>query len=95
MLTGNLLHAARVLAGLDRVEVAAQAGLTPDAVLNLENAASSALPAEDRAVRQLKAALEKAGVEFLENGASGLRLRPGDQQDESIPTQDLNAENDG
>ena len=93
MLTGNLLRAARVLAGLGRGQVAAQAGLPRDAVLDLESAGASPLRRDDPAARQVRAALERAGVEFLEDGAPGVRLRTAG--DEGIPTQDLNAENDG
>jgi len=94
MLTGNLLRAARVLAGLGRGELAARADLPRDAVLDIESAGPSALRPDDPVARKVRAALEKTGIEFLEDGGSGVRLRTRSSRHEGILTQDLNAEND-
>ena len=93
MLTGNQIRAARVLAGLGRGQVALQAGLSRDAIIDIESAGPSVLRSDDAAARKVREALESAGVEFLEDGAPGVRLRPA-RREQGMRTEALNAEND-
>lgn len=70
-------------------DLASRSGMSADEIANLEKE-KVAGPRE--AVERVRSVLEDAGVEFLDDGAPGVRLRP---HAGFIPTEDLNAENDG
>ncbi len=74
---GNQLKAARSLLGLSQAEVAAASGLSVPTVKRAEG--NSALAASAEAIAAIRAALEAAGVVFLEEngGGAGVRLRTG------------------
>ncbi len=76
-MSGNQLRAARSLLGLSQVDLASAAGLSVPTVKRAEG--NSALAASASAVAAIRAALERAGVEFIpENGGGpGVRLRKG------------------
>lgn len=76
-MTGNQLKAARSLAGLSQADVAKAAGLSVPTVKRAEG--SGAVSASQDAVAAIRAALEDAGVVFLdENGnGPGVALRKG------------------
>lgn len=74
-MTGNQLKAARSLIGWTQKQLADAAGLSIPTVKRAEGA--SALTASENAVLSIRAALEAAGVEFIEEngGGPGVRLR--------------------
>jgi transcriptional regulator with XRE-family HTH domain len=76
MLTiGNQLKAARALAGLEQKEIAEMAGVNVNTIRNME--ASGAAPIAGRAqnVQAVQRALEAAGIEFLNHGNPGVRMK--------------------
>ncbi len=77
-------------AGLDWTveELAERAGVLPEEVSNLEK---DHFAGDDAKLSRVCATLREAGVEFSDDGAPGVRLRP---KAGFIPTEDLNAEND-
>ncbi len=91
MLTGAQIRAARAILGWNVAELAAAAGLSEAEVALLE--AHDGAPAPGTVdLAGVARALEAAGVELLDGGAPGVRLRP---QAESLRPEELNAENDG
>jgi 16S rRNA U1498 N3-methylase RsmE len=93
MLTGDQLHAARILARLDPEQLADQAGLTGAAVVALEQAGGAVIP-ESITANAVRRALEKAGVVFLSEGGRGVLLSTAGIPDEGMRPEALNAEND-
>ncbi len=91
------LKAARALVGLSQPEVAKRTGLSTMSIKRAEGSGAPTASAEVAAA--IRAALESAGVIFIdENGeGAGVRLRKaggGGAKAASIPLEDLNAEND-
>jgi transcriptional regulator with XRE-family HTH domain len=68
------LRAARALIGWSRDDLAAQSGATVRTLARIE---SDQTAARDRTMAAIRAALEAAGVEFIEEngGGPGVRLR--------------------
>ncbi|PSC03955.1 DNA-binding protein [Alsobacter soli] len=93
MFTGNQVWAARVLAGLTREDAAERAGISLEALTDIEGRGGAPLSADEAVTMRLVAALNEAGVDFDEG--PGIRLRAAAGRDEGIRTEDLNAENDG
>jgi transcriptional regulator with XRE-family HTH domain len=85
------IRAARGLVGWSQADLAEQSGLSRATINRAETGAASA-----DALAAMQAALEKAGVLFLEeNGdGAGVRLRKRRRGKQSIPVEDLTAEND-
>lgn len=79
---------ARAGLGWSVEELAARAGVRAEDVTDYEG--ESFVGSEDRLLG-LQRTLEAAGIEFTDEGAPGVRLRP---KAEFIPTEELNAEND-
>ncbi len=73
--TGNQLKAARALAGLDQAKLADRAGVNVNTIRNMESKAGGTLTSALDIVRRVQSALEAAGVEFLNHGRPGVRLR--------------------
>jgi transcriptional regulator with XRE-family HTH domain len=71
------LKAARSLLGWSQTELAKQAGLSLPTVKRVERESGDGPNVSDEARNKLRAALEKAGIEFIaENGGGpGVRLR--------------------
>ena len=91
LVTGYQLAAARALIGLKRTGLAALAKVSKNAIARME--ASKARPIGSGAkLEAVQAALEARGVEFLNHGQPGVRLRNG--VDGSIAVEDLTSEND-
>jgi transcriptional regulator with XRE-family HTH domain len=65
---------ARAALGLGVRELAEKAGVTANTVTRIENGSD----AKQSTIAALRAALEKAGVEFIaaDNGGAGVRLKP-------------------
>nr|WP_240671995.1 helix-turn-helix domain-containing protein [Tropicibacter alexandrii] len=74
-MTGNQLRAARSLIGWTQAQVAAATGLSVPTVKRAEGAGQ--FGASEKATAAIRAALESAGVIFLEEngGGAGVRLR--------------------
>jgi len=75
MATQDQLRAARALCGLSQGQLAEIIGVSTKTIKRAEGAASP--PASHAAIAAIRAALERAGVEFLEEngGGPGVRLR--------------------
>jgi hypothetical protein len=71
--TGRQLQAARVLAGYDRTQLAAAAGVAAVTVKRLE--LQDRISATTSTVDALERALARAGVELLDDGRPGVRMR--------------------
>ena len=73
--TGNQLRAARALAGMEQSQLAEQSGVSVGTVRNMEQRGELTLSSGLDKVRRVQAALEAAGVEFLNHGRPGVRLK--------------------
>lgn len=91
LVTGYQLAAARALIGLDRTDLARLAGTSAEAVADLEAAKAGAVGAD--AAQAVQAALEACGVEFLNHGQPGVRVKNG-AGSASIAVEDLTSAND-
>lgn len=72
--TGNQLRAARGLVAMDQVTLAERAGVSANTIRSMEAKGTSILTSGHDTVRMVQAALEAAGVEFLNHGRPGVRL---------------------
>lgn len=77
--TGNQLKAARALAGLDQGELARRAGVNINTIGAMEKRGSEMLSSGLDKITAVMRALEDAGIEFLNHGQPGVRLRKGPQ----------------
>lgn len=84
--SGRQIAAALALLGTSRSEMATNSGVS-----ELEFAAAEAGAAAAAGIDEVRRALEAAGIEFLDGGAPGVRLRP---RTSGILPGDLNASND-
>ncbi len=73
--TGNQLKAARALAGLEQKEVAEKAGVNVNTIRNMEAAGAGQIAGRAQNVQMVQRVLEDAGIEFLNHGQPGVRLR--------------------
>ena len=73
--TGNQLKAARALAEFDQATLAEKASVNVNTIRNMESKGASTLTSALDIVRRVQAALEAAGVEFLNHGRPGVRLK--------------------
>jgi len=73
--TGNQLKAARALAGLDQGELAKRAGVNINTISSMEKKGAEILTSGLDKIRSVMEALEAAGVEFLNHGQPGVRLK--------------------
>jgi hypothetical protein len=92
MITGNQIHAARILAGLTRVQAADLAGIGADEVTAMEARGRAGVDARGPGQKALMTALALLGIEFLEGDGPGVRLRP--VSGEALQVEDLTAQND-
>ncbi|MEO1240721.1 MAG: helix-turn-helix transcriptional regulator [Pseudomonadota bacterium] len=74
--TGNQLKAARGLLGLKQSELAEAADIAVNTLRNLEAQGEERLTGHTSTIHALEEALENAGVELLNHGRPGVRLRP-------------------
>jgi transcriptional regulator with XRE-family HTH domain len=77
-LTSEHLRAARALLRWEQTELAARSGVSKPTIARLE-AKPGILSAHGPTIAALRAALEKAGIEFLNGGRPGVRLTPVDE----------------
>ncbi|MDL2401586.1 helix-turn-helix transcriptional regulator [Rhizobium mayense] len=73
--TGNQLKAARALAGLEQKEVAERVGVNVNTIRNMEAAGAGQIAGRAQNVQMVQRVLEEAGIEFLNHGQPGVRLR--------------------
>jgi transcriptional regulator with XRE-family HTH domain len=72
--TGNQLKAARALIEMDQAELARRTGLSVNTIQNMERSASRPIAGRSANVQVVQAALEAAGIEFLNGNRPGVRL---------------------
>jgi hypothetical protein len=93
LVTGYQLAAARALIGLQRRPLAKLAKVSADAIAAMEAAKSGQIGGGGAELQAVQAALEARGVEFLNHGQPGVRLRNGAGA-ASIAVEDLTSAND-
>jgi DNA-binding XRE family transcriptional regulator len=74
VITHMQIRGARAMAGLTQAELAKAAGISTTALNGIESGKSDA---KVSTIRAIQAALERAGIEFIDasNGGPGVRLR--------------------
>jgi hypothetical protein len=75
LITGNQLRAARALAGVDQAWVAKAADVAINTIRNMEGRGSEPITSSAVTVRKVQLVLESAGIEFLNGGQPGVRMR--------------------
>ena len=75
MITGRQLRAARVLLGWEQIELAKRARIAIGTIRRMESF-SGEIGSRTSTLSQVLAALEKAGIQFLNDGSPGVRLHP-------------------
>ena len=73
--TGNQLRAARALVDMDQTTLAKRAGVNINTIGAMEKRGPEMLVSGLNTVSVIMAALEAEGVEFLNHGSPGVRLR--------------------
>lgn len=73
--TGNQLRAARALVGMGQAELAQRARVNINTIVAMEKKGPSTLTSGLDKIRSVMVALEAEGVEFLNHGSPGVRLR--------------------
>ena len=75
--TGNQLKAARALAEMDQEALASEAGVNVNTIRNMEACRGELITSGAVTVRNVQVVLESRGVEFLNHGQPGVRLKAG------------------
>lgn len=73
--TGNQLKAARALAGIDQGELARLAGVNINTIGAMEKRGAEILTSGLDTIKSVMSALEVVGIEFLNHGQPGVRLK--------------------
>ena len=73
--TGNQLRAARALVDLDQSAIAQKAGVNVNTIRSMEARGARTLTSSLTVVKAVQTALEGEGVEFLNHGRPGVRLK--------------------
>lgn len=73
--TGNQLRAARALVDMDQGTLAKRAGININTISAMEKKGAHGLTSGLDKVRAVMTVLEEAGIEFLNHGSPGVRLR--------------------
>jgi hypothetical protein len=94
LVTGYQLAAARALVGLKRTALANLANVSAHAIARMEASKAGPIGGGVPNLQAVQAALEARGVEFLNHGQPGVRLRNGANGAASIAVEDLTSEND-
>jgi|GEM_PF-648892 len=74
--TGNQLKAARALLDLEQAGLASLANVNVNTIRNLEGSRGDPIKGHNQTVVAVQQALEAAGIEFLNHGQPGVRLKP-------------------
>lgn len=91
--TGRQIAAARTLLGMTQPQLSTQANISAGTLKRMEASEGEVVGMANN-VAAVVSALEKAGVEFMNGGEPGVKLRKRDPGATTIPLEDLNAEND-
>lgn len=83
--TGNQLKAARSLIGVEQAEVAELAGVNVNTIRSMEGAAADPIAGRAENVQKVQRVLENKGVEFLNHGQPGVRLKAKPAEDPPSP----------
>ncbi|TIP06667.1 MAG: hypothetical protein E5X72_00185 [Mesorhizobium sp.] len=73
--TGNQLRAARALADMDQGTLAKRAGVNINTISAMEKRGAEGLTSGLDKIRSVMQVLEEEGIEFLNHGSPGVRLR--------------------
>ncbi|MDA9396404.1 hypothetical protein WN73_38495 [Bradyrhizobium sp. CCBAU 45394] len=73
--TGNQLRAARALVDMDQGALAEAASVNVNTIRNMEASKDETIKANNQTVVAVQKALEQAGIEFLNHGQPGVRLK--------------------
>lgn len=73
--TGNQLRAARALADMDQGTLAKRAGVNINTISAMEKRGAEGLTSGLDKIRSVMQVLEAEGIEFLNHGSPGVRLR--------------------
>lgn len=73
--TGNQLRAARALVDMDQGTLAKRAGININTISAMEKKGVQGLTSGLDKVRAVMTVLEEAGIEFLNHGSPGVRLK--------------------
>lgn len=73
--TGNQLKAARALIGVEQKDIATAANVHVNTIRSMETAGVGAIAGRSQNVQAVQRALEEMGVEFLNHGNPGVRLK--------------------
>jgi predicted transcriptional regulator len=74
LITGRQLRAARVLVGMEQIELAKRSRVAIGTIRRMESF-DGEIGARTSTLSLVKKALEKAGIEFLNDDRPGVRLR--------------------
>ncbi|MHC2020396.1 hypothetical protein [Methylobacterium sp. CM6247] len=77
--TGNQLKAARALAGMDQGTLAKRAGVNINTIGSMEKRGSEGLTSGLDKIQQVMRVLEAEGIEFLNHGEPGVKLKRREQ----------------
>jgi hypothetical protein len=75
LVTGNQLKAARMFAGVDQQQVADAAKVNVNTIRNMEARGNDPITSGAVTVRAVQLVLEDWGVEFINHGGPGVRMR--------------------
>ena len=75
LITGNQLRAARALAGVEQKWLAESSGVSINTIRNMEARGAEEITSGAVTVRKVEQALVRAGIEFLNHGNPGVRLK--------------------
>jgi transcriptional regulator with XRE-family HTH domain len=73
--TGNQLKAARALGGVEQIALAEAAGVSVGTIRNMEAQGAATLKSSLAIIKSVQSALEARGIEFLNHGEPGVKLR--------------------
>jgi len=73
--TGNQLKAARALIGVEQKELAEAVGVNVNTIRSMEAAGTGPIAGRAQNVQAVQRAMEGRGVEFLNHGNPGVRIR--------------------
>jgi transcriptional regulator with XRE-family HTH domain len=75
--SGNQLRAARALLGVDQEALAEKVGVSDNTIRNMEACGAEPVGGFASTRDKVRKALEELGIEFLNGGEPGVRLRKG------------------
>ena len=73
--SGNQIRAARALLGMDQETLAAKVGVSDNTIRNMELSGADPVGGFASTRKKVEEALEALGIEFLNHGEPGVRLR--------------------